>query len=157
MQKNLIEKYFNVSLMCGSLMLMLMLSGCPDKSVDPVPFPRENLVGSWKLTEQKTGSGTAQQSVYDDMPICITDNIFTYNEDGTYIQAEGDTKCESTDPSEKDTGTWAIEGAMFLYTDGNGDDWVYEIETLDATTFIVSFEIEVGGQVGVVTATYTKQ
>jgi hypothetical protein len=142
----------------ATFVLLLSLSGCPDKNDDdPVPFDSNVLVGDWKLTALTASNASTQNDVYDDLPACITDNIFRFTSSGTFTEVEGATKCDPGDPDTADEGTWMIQGAEFSYTDKHQATAFFMIITLSQTTFTVSQETDFLGQRVTLTATYTKQ
>ncbi len=103
----------------------VVLTGC--KKDDPQPVQAEVkaklLAGdagsskAWKLVTvtEKQGSGAEQTLT---LPGCAADNIYTFSNNASqdYEESEGATKCDSSDGSSVEKGTWAftLDGTLLV-------------------------------------------
>jgi hypothetical protein len=140
--------------------LLFSLSGCDDD--DKPKFDKSNLHGRWKLTAESDKAG----GVFMHLEACSMDNIFTYNSDGTYVQVEGQTKCESTDPEEIYEGRWKILNDWLILDDElheasnssvDKPTTMSKILVLTSTTLTLQMDVDFLGKSVTITSTYLKQ
>ena len=136
----------------------LFVMSCSKKS-DPAPTAEQYLTHSagWKLTDAKAGS----TDIFSSLPTCSTDDIFkftlTSGSTGTYIEDEGASKCDSSDPQTADSGKWVLssDGKQLLII--NPDTTTLTVATLNSTTFSVTFTEDDGNGPYTATETFTAQ
>lgn len=103
---------------------------------------------NWKKTQilMSTDSITANPS--DTIPAtlvvsadCKKDNIWSFDADNnTFKLDEGATKCDVSDPQTKDEGVITdLNNGARLLVDGGGENEIWEIESLSASSFRVSY------------------
>jgi hypothetical protein len=142
---------------CGAFAISLILFGCPDKSDDPAPFDEELLPGSWQLTASTVAiSGLPESNVFNDLEACVKDDSTIFVSDGNYRELEGLTKCDPSDPSVIEEGTWKIKGNQLITKHGS-DEETFQITTLSSSTFKISFEFQAQGKGAKATSTFTKR
>lgn len=96
--------------------LTCLLSACKkDDSGNDNNTRKGNLTsGSWRITsssavvEYPAPIGTRTVDVLGAFPACTRDNLFIFNSDNTSTTDEGATKCNTSDPQQKTSGTWAL-------------------------------------------------
>jgi hypothetical protein len=116
--------------------LLIALNGC--KKDDDKPVSKSDFLtsGTWALTAAITdddGDGTFETNEFATFDPCFTDNIWTFNSNGSAVVDEGPTKCDPSDPQVQ-TGTWQLTNNETNLTIA-GD--MYSIEQLDANQLIL--------------------
>ena len=116
--------------------LLIALNSC--KKDDAKPASKADLLtsGTWRLTAAVTdmdGDGTFETDEYAAFGTCFTDNIWTFNSNGSVAVDEGATKCDPSDPQVQ-TDTWQMTNNETNLSFA-GD--TYLIEQLDANTLIL--------------------
>lgn len=135
---------------------MLGFAACKD---DPAPSKRELLTsgsGGWELTAQVIIVQGQSEDVFATLDGCIRDNISYYTSSGGYQILEGDTKCDPSDPTIVETGTWTIAGDILTTTVG-GDMESNTIVELTKSTMVLETELEIFGITTTIRATFAKQ
>lgn len=117
--------------------LLIALNAC--KKDDAKPASKTDLLtsGTWKMTAASTdqdGDGTFETDEYAGLGTCFTDNIWTFNSNGSVAVDEGATKCDPSD-SQVTTGQWQlINNQSTLVLEGD----TYTVQQLDASTLILT-------------------
>lgn len=111
--------------------------------IDP-PTASELLAdGAWKLTAQTVDpaiivNNVAIENEFNQLFACQRDNLFNYNESGSFTLEEGDTKCDSADPQILETGTWSVdETESFLQRIVNSTTTNRTIQNLDRDELVL--------------------
>jgi hypothetical protein len=121
------------------LLISLPFAGCREDEPPAQDDRPEMLSGkvskNWKITEV-TKNGTSIFSSYQE---CESDNVYTYYADKKYTLAEGNTKCDSTDPDLIFQGSWHIntETNTIIIVNG-GSQQYYIIRSLNETTLVLA-------------------
>jgi hypothetical protein len=116
--------------------LLIAMNAC--KKDDDKPMSKADLLtsGTWAMTaavSDDDGDGTFETNEFADFESCFTDNIWTFNSNGSAAVDEGPTKCDPAD-SQVVTANWQMtNNETNLTLDGD----TYLIEQLDATTLIL--------------------
>jgi hypothetical protein len=118
-----------------SIVLMAM-NAC--KKDDAKPQSKSDMLtsGTWKLTAAVTdqdGDGTFETNEYDGFDACFTDNVWSFNTNGSAVVDEGATKCDPSDPQVQ-TDSWQLTNSETNLSFA-GD--TYLVEQLDANTLIL--------------------
>lgn len=112
------------------------LNACKKNNDKPVTKSDMLTSGSWKITAAVTdsdGDGTYETNEFTDFPSCLTDNIWTFNTNGSAAMDEGPTKCDPAD-SQVQTSSWQLtNNETNLSFEGD----TYLVEQLDANTLIL--------------------
>ncbi len=132
-----------------------LISSCK-KDDDNTPAPTNNSGGNnltktemltakkWKITALTVG-GQDFFTLFDD---CDKDDTHEFKTDGTYINDEGATKCDPSDPQTISTSNWKfIDNETKIEFDGE----VGTIKELTSSKMVI--EGDFGGQVAVTTFT----
>lgn len=86
-------------------------SSCKDKAVE-TRTKTELMAGtsskSWKITKAEASNSGLKLDLVTTQQACITDNILTFNSNGTYVIKEGATKCNAGDPDLMLTANWTF-------------------------------------------------
>jgi len=145
------------------IFLTLVITACSKKETTP-PSPAETngitLAGptgsskTWGINSfRQAQNGGSSQDVTSQIDACFVDNTFTFTNNSTqdYENDEGATKCNSTDPSAIEKGSWAFtEDGKSLLIDGTAYSQEYflvalgkplAISNLTATTFTATFSL----------------
>lgn len=90
---------------------------------------------TWKLTNLYVNGA----DFFELADNCDKDDVYYFDEDGSYKHDEGATTCASGDPQIVEQGTWTIssDGASFTVVAGN-DSYIYTLEILTETELRVS-------------------
>jgi hypothetical protein len=143
---------------------LLFISSCSKKN-DPAPS-RDQLLATakgWKLTNVTlTSSANVTQTIFSSIPTCVADNIIYFKSTGAYLEDEGASKCDSTDPQTVESGTWKFNTDKTVITvtssdPTNPDIASQTIASLTATTLVIKMNIDVGGVTFVGNYTFTAQ
>lgn len=101
---------------------MVAISSCK-KDEDNSSTPSNNASKKELLTAKKwkaTGLTLGGTDFWSQIDACEKDNINTFKTDGVYIQDEGATKCDPSDPQIITTSTWTfIDNDTKLVYDGD--------------------------------------
>lgn len=118
-----------------SIALIAMYS-CKKDDAKPVSKSDMLTSGTWKITAAVTdadGDGTFETNEYASFDACFTDNIWSFNTNGSAVMDEGPTKCDPTD-SQVQTDSWQLTNNETNLSFA-GD--TYLVEQLDANTLIL--------------------
>lgn len=115
----------------------------------------------WKLTAHSYTYGGTTSDGYASLPGCQTDNFYVFAADKSISADEGATKCSSSDPQTRTSGTWELRsGGKELFV--SGAEAVYGIKELtlniiesSSSTLKVKYTTTIGGPSIENTATYT--
>lgn len=131
-------KKFNFLLVVMLLLMggLVTISSC--KKDDDSPSKTKMISGknfyvkSMKIDPPVTSvTGVTVTDLYPFTPDCVKDNFITYNENGTFVEDEGASKCEPGDP-QTINGTWEFLSdetqLMMTY------DTLYQLYNLDHLT-----------------------
>jgi len=140
-----------------SMIALLAFTGC-QKDDPPAPPTKTELISrNWKIT---AASGTFPPLPAVDLlaqtPACKRDNIVQIKSDGTYVEDEGASKCNSTDPQTASTGNWSFTTNE---TKLNILGQTFDIITLTATTLVLKQDVAAAGGLpaGTINTTLTAQ
>ncbi len=143
--------YFKISL--AAMLLMTVMTSCKKDKEQPT---RRELLS--KAPWIQTASSAVRQSdgatfdVFSGLAACKQDDAYTFAADNTFLQMEGDTKCNTADPQLILTGTWtfaADETAIIVSAPGAGTSTFTILELTGST---LKMQVTQGGYVG--TGTY---
>lgn len=102
----------------------------------------------WKISAAVISPGItnpANGSVITDLLAlagsCLADNVFSFTVDSKYVEDEGPTKCDPSDP-QLTTGTLALSADNKTFT---VDGTVYTFETVSEDKLVYSFSASVNG------------
>ena len=150
------KNFFSKTAFVFIIIAMLGFAACKD---DPAPSKKELIVsgsGLWKLTAQTITVQGQTEDVFGDIDACSRDNIDSYTSSGAYQMLEGDTKCDPTDPTIVENGTWTIVGNL-LTTTVDGDTDSNTIVELTKSRMVLDTELEVFGITATIRGTFEKQ
>lgn len=120
-----------VQFVAAIIIAMISFNSCTSEKTDA------EILGAttWKLTNLYV-NGADFFSLADN---CDKDDVYYFNEDGTYKHDEGATTCETGDPQIVEQGTWSIssDGASFTIVAGT-DSYIYTLEILTETELRVT-------------------
>ena len=145
------------------LVSALVFTGCGEDEPDPKVIKNTKLLAgnkgdskSWVITSFVIKDGGSSTDIFDEMDVCITDNIFTFSNSANqeFEQTEGSTKCLVDDPSVIESGTWYLttNGLKFtvlvLFDDVNNEDsalfayfpYTWAIVELSGSTLVIEYE-----------------
>jgi hypothetical protein len=132
--------------------LAVAVSGC--KKDDDDPSNTDKLTGkAWKVTAITVNpaisfGGISITDVYAFLDDCEKDNTSTFNTDKTYLDDEGGSKCDPSDP-QTTPGTWAFNSDETILTLDSADS--FKVLQNDGNVLkLSSTEVDAG-----VTYTYT--
>jgi len=100
-----------------TLATVLLIASCTKSSVAPVSETNGTFLAGakgsskkWSLTSATVNVSGAVPQAITGIPTCESDNIFQfiYNSTQDYVQTEGATMCNSTDPSTLESGSWGF-------------------------------------------------
>jgi hypothetical protein len=132
---------------CSAVVAIAVLTECKKKKDDTVApavtYTKTEMVAgtsttgskSWKITKETWGGSDITSSI----SACDLDDIIKFYRSGVYVELEGATKCNSTDPDTVDSGTWAFNAAqdsIFITSSGSVDK--EKIKTLTTSTMELS-------------------
>lgn len=129
-------KQLRWTILLATAMSVVFFTGCNDDDDDK--SAAEMLVGTWKVISQTIdpaadmGSGPITD-MYSIMEACEKDDLTTFKSDGTFINDEGATKCDTEDPQTEE-GTWKLidgDKKLVIDSDGAGED---EADTLNLSS-----------------------
>ena len=87
------------------LLVVAFASSCK-KSNNEVT-PQQRILGKWRVTAQVSVLAGLTSDDYASLPECERDNYKEFRSGGVYLEDEGATKCDPSDPQET-TATWTI-------------------------------------------------
>lgn len=140
-------------------------SSCKDKAVE-TRSKTELMAGtsskSWKITKaEATHPLGLKIDLVTTQQACITDNVLTFNSNGTYDIKEGATKCNTGDPDLVLTANWTfmenetkfkIDRILFMGYEAK--DTVFEIVELTDNTFTGKTSLTLNGDTYQLLATF---
>jgi len=123
-----------------------------EKDNDSEPKSKTSLLtsDSWKMTTATVdpaidwdGFGTMVTNIFSQMPACSKDDIITFKSNGTYVNEEGPSKCDPSDPDVIDTGTWTFNSdeSKIVINDGEGSTMDANIVELTKTTMKITYDL----------------
>lgn len=115
---------------------LIAMNACKKDDAKPVSKTDMLTSGTWKLTAAVTdadGDGTFETNEYATFDACFTDNIWSFNTNGSAVMDEGPTKCDPAD-SQVQTDSWQLTNNETNLSFA-GD--TYLVEQLDASTLIL--------------------
>lgn len=99
------------------LITILAVAGC---SKETNITKTDLLSKAWKYKTFSAVAGALTIDVLSTLQPCELDDIYRFNSNKTYTVEEGATKCNSSDPQIKESGSWrfnAAETKLYLGTD----------------------------------------
>lgn len=129
---------------CMAASLLLSCSKKDEDKTTPVTPSTDKLVGSWK-----TISDIADRPVYhwntselvtdiwDRERDCRKDDLLIFKADGTYVEDEGASKCDTADEQILYGGSWKKSGSKLTVTE-DGTDYAYTIDKQDDSTLVMT-------------------
>jgi len=95
---------------------IVFLASCNKEDDTPPPTPTETIsdknwvLTAWTADPPYQSNGTFISDVYNYFSQqglqCILDDVYYFRADGTYVLEEGATKCDPTNPTIFESGTW---------------------------------------------------
>jgi len=130
----------------------LGLAGCGSADKDDNPAPNTTLTErtafltqvTWIQTSSTTTdieNGVATRyNLFPTAPLCMRDNTMMFHPDQTYIDDEGQTRCDSTASQIRNTGTWAFEanGSELAITNKQGYTARWRVAKFTATEHVLT-------------------
>lgn len=132
------------------LVAVAILGACKkDTATTTCTLSSTSIVGTYKLTAMtnKVNDATPAVDLYASFDACQKDDLYAFNNGGTYVISEGATSCTPTNAS---SGTWTLSGTTFTL---DGDP--AEISNFSCTGFEVKVADPATG--AVTNATFAKQ
>lgn len=124
----------------GSFFTILLLYGvlctaCKNKAeaVSPVIQGKDNLIGSWRLTEFVVNG----IDVSNTLGICLLDDVFTFDEDAVFTHTIGVNKCDIEETDRR--GTWTMNEDETTLITNVANPRVLTIISLSATRLELMF------------------
>jgi hypothetical protein len=129
----------------------MMFTACKkDKDDEPVGATKENLIGSYKLTELKLIVAGQPTDIYTTfVPACQRDDIYTLTADFKVQVKDEGTKCS---PANTYESTWSLDG-NYVEIDGYAGD----VKSFDGKTLVIEGSGSQGGISGSISAKFVKQ
>ncbi|MFP4471339.1 MAG: lipocalin family protein [Bacteroidales bacterium] len=128
------------------LVSMAILTATSCKKDDDEKSKTEMLAsGSWKMSAWQIDppidfQGLTYSDLYALLPDCSKDDFTTFNDDGTFVDDEGATKCDAGDPQTV-PGTWSLnEDAMVITMTQQGETYMYDLKEITESKFVLEFE-----------------
>ncbi len=94
--------------------------------------------------EEIETSVTDFYAIYESVGLqCVLDDIWNFNENGTYTKEEGETKCDPSDPVVFETGNWAFNADETILTTTTANQYgtfMSEYTILDLSSKNLSLE-----------------
>jgi len=123
---------------------------------------KAKIVGTWQLKSLNCDPaidwfGTTVTNVYAQLPACVKDDLVIIQGNNTYLEDEGNSKCQGSDPQTV-SGTWALNPAQTILSvsrDGDTESW--SLSNLGKSEFTAEYEIEDGGVTYTFKAVYVKK
>lgn len=107
-------KRFSIPLL---LVAMIFVAGCSKET----NITKTDLISkAWKYKTFSAVAGALTIDVLSTLQPCELDDIYRFNSNKAYTIEEGATKCNSSDPQIKESGSWrfnAAETKLYLGTD----------------------------------------
>jgi len=107
-------KRFSIPLL---LVAMIFVAGCSKEA----NITKTDLISkAWKYKTFSAVAGALTIDVLSTLKPCELDDIYRFSSNKTYTVEEGASKCNSTDPQIKESGSWrfnAAETKLYLGTD----------------------------------------
>ncbi|MCF8459064.1 MAG: lipocalin family protein [Bacteroidales bacterium] len=101
----------------------LIVSSCKKDDDDPVNKKATLTANSWKLSAMTVDPAFPfiGSNIYLWLEDCSKDDLMTFNENGTYTNDEGATKCDDADPQIVEQGSWAFntDETQLIMTDSD--------------------------------------
>ena len=124
----------------------LILNSCKKKEdEEATPSKASMLAGTWKMTAFTCDPpydlfGTPISDFFVFFQDCEKDDLLTVKSDKTYTFNEGATKCNTSDPDLKDTGTWLLssDGKKVTIDSDSGDAEIYDLKSLTSSSMSIS-------------------
>lgn len=127
---------FKKSLLVLTASAVLIFSGCSKDDDNSSSTPTQtNLqlltAHGWRMTNFYVNGIDVTSTYYT---ACELDNILTFNTDYTYVEDEGATKCNASDPQIVDSGTWGFGNnqTILIYAPGTPSEADFNITQLNA-------------------------
>lgn len=142
--------------------IICTLSACKKDDPKTTETPAEvSVVGTWKLTAQTAtvnfgGQDTTIDS-YANLEPCAKDNQFRLNADNQYTHLSGAIKCDPSEPTSFDYGSWVLLNNKTQIRIMTFDTTTSDILKLDNTTLKLKATIDGGGMPIVLRSTYSRQ
>lgn len=115
--------------MLGMIALLFTTSCKKDKETAP---DRGKILtkGSWQISALEVDPaidwlGTPTTDIYALLPDCVKDDFSTFQNNGTLVFDEGNSKCDPTDP-QTTTATWVLnadQSILSVTSDGDTENW----------------------------------
>ena len=116
-------------LVLGLLSLTLLVTACK-KSKDAPAINKENISGTYKLTEIMVSmNGSAYQSA-DFRAECAKDDLYKLNADNSFNYVDAGIVCN---PAGDLTGTWALDGTVLSSNNINGTISKFDGSSMEVT------------------------
>lgn len=136
----------------SSMIVLTYSCSKDDKTVAPLT-KTEMIARAWKINTLNFTIGSVTYNAMDSLPDCMKDNLYKFTSSGIYSSEEGLTKCNSTDPTVVETGTWLFmlnESKLKMsVTSGSfpdddipwSNDIIWDLVTLSATKMELTYTI----------------
>lgn len=140
----------------GMIALTYSCSKDDDNSVSSLT-KTEMIARTWKITAIDMTVAGETFNVLDSLPSCVKDNIYKFTAAGIYSSEEGLTKCNDTDPTVVETGTWLfmlsetklkMNVSSWSFPDSDipwSDEIIWDITSLSATKMQLDYVIPADG------------
>jgi hypothetical protein len=135
--------------------LLLVLATSCKKNNDRPALTKENVAGTYMMTDAKMGANGAEQSVfmspyYENWD---KDDLYKLQLDGTFIHDEGATKEDPSDPQVIETSTWSIPDATHIII---GDETA-EVSDFTGSRLTIKYSETINGQIISYISIFTRQ
>lgn len=116
------------------ILLSLITIGCTES--DPVPsftgwdaslFTNTN---GWIQVSEKQNTGTSSVDLFESKAACVKDNIHSFSGD-QYQITEGGTRCQKTDSTIVESGTWKLDNGVLTFAPNLGDPYSFTLQKLE--------------------------
>ncbi|MDF2193662.1 lipocalin family protein [Paraflavitalea sp. CAU 1676] len=144
-------KKTSIRIVLGLALSAMVFTACKKDKDEAVTVTKENLVGTYKLTEMKMKvTGAPEMDIFNlYFESCQRDDTYTLAADFKVQVKDQGTVC--ADPNNYES-TWSMDG-NYVEIDGTAG----KVKSFDGKTLVLEAEGTEGGMTGTVTAKFVKQ
>jgi hypothetical protein len=138
------------------IVLVFVLQSCSEAEESPAVIIDKTLLtntNGWVIESAIEETAQTKTNLFNNYLPCIADNVYKLSADSRYGIHEAQKKCVETDPNEKESGSWVLNGSSLVLSPAGAVPYQFTISSLTTEKLICTY-LKIGTN-GIVTSVTT--
>jgi hypothetical protein len=124
------------------IVLFFILQSCSESEESPAIIIDKTLLtnpNGWVIKSAVEETTEIKTNLFQNYLPCVADNIYRLATNSRYGIHEGPKKCVDTDPNEKESGNWVLNGSSLVLSPAGTVPYQFTISSLTAEELVCTY------------------